>query len=287
MSEAFDGDWLALREPFDARARNIGLALDLAAVLPPRPHLVDLGAGTGALLRWLAPILNRSQRWTLVDADAELLSRAFATIEERAILAGWTTTWPRRDTLLVHTPQGVWRVEARTADLAAGPEALPLESVDAVASTALCDLVSHRWVKRMAGTLRVPFYAALNVDGRERFFPPHPADRLVARGFARDQWRDKGFGGRALGPLAPRTMAQAFRAAGFRVGTAPSPWLVGANTPVMADTLAEGHGHAALATLPRGMAPRIRQWMEVRRAQAMRARLGVRIGHTDLLAVPG
>ncbi|KAA2212795.1 class I SAM-dependent methyltransferase [Teichococcus oryzae] len=286
MSEEFDGDWLDLREPFDARARHAGLALDLAELLPPRPHLVDLGAGTGALLRWLAPILNRSQRWTLVDADAGLLARAFATIEERAIGAGWATTWPRRDTLLVHTPQGVWRVDARTADLSGGASALPLDGADAVVSTALCDLVSRRWVNAMAATLRVPFYAALNVNGQERFFPPHPADRLVAHGFARDQIRDKGFGGRALGPRAPRAMAEAFRAMGFHVRTAPSPWLVGANTPVMADTLAEGHGRAALSALPRGMAPLIRGWMEARRAQAMRGRLGARIGHTDLLAVP-
>lgn len=285
-TEGFDGDWLALREPFDARARSAELALALAGALPPRPHLLDLGAGTGALLRWLAPILGRSQFWTLVDSDPALLQRAFATIEERAILAGWTTTWPRDTTLLVHTPQGVWRVEALVADLAAGPRALPLDKADGVVSTALCDLVSRRWVRRMAEALAIPFYAALNVDGREAFSPPHAADRLVARGFRRDQGRDKGFGGAALGPAAPRALAEAFRARGFSVRTAPSPWRIGANTPVMADSLAEGHARAALAALPRGHAPAIRAWAEARRAQAMRGRLSARIGHTDLLALP-
>ncbi|WBV42146.1 class I SAM-dependent methyltransferase [Pseudoroseomonas cervicalis] len=285
MSEPFEADWLELREPFDARARNAALAIALAEALPPRPHLLDLGAGTGSLLRWLAPILGRSQFWTLVDADAALLQRAFATIEERAILAGWTTTWPRPTTLLVHTPQGVWRVEGLVADLAAGPGALPLDKADGVVSTALCDLVSHRWVRQMAGALRVPFYAALNVDGRDRFSPPHPADGLVARGFRRDQGRDKGFG-RALGPAAPAVMARAFRGAGFRVQTGPSPWFVPGATPVMADTLAEGHAQAARAALPQGTAPLLRGWAEARRAQARRGRLSVRIGHTDLLALP-
>jgi len=286
MSEGFEAEWLALREPFDARARNFGLALALADALPPRPHLVDLGAGTGALLRWLAPLLARSQRWTLVDANAALLEEAITTIEERAILAGWTTTWPKKRTLLVHTPQGVWRVEAMLADLAAGPRALPLEGADAVVSTALCDLVSRPWVEAMAAALRVPFYAALNVDGRERFFPPHPADRLVAQGFRRDQRRDKGFGGGALGPAAPAAMTQAFRVRGFTVRTAPSPWRIGAGTPTMADALAEGHARAAMAALPRSLAPRLRDWAAARRAQAMRGRLSAWIGHADLLALP-
>jgi len=287
MSEGFDAGWLALREPFDARARNLDLALTLAEALPPRPHLVDLGAGTGALLRWLAPLLARSQRWTLVDADAALLEEAVTLIEERAILAGWTTTWPKKHTLLVHTPRGAWRVEAVVADLAAGPHALPLEGADAVVSTALCDLVSRSWVEAMAAALRVPFYAALNVDGRERFFPPHPADRLVARGFRRDQLRDKGFGGAALGPAAPAAMAAAFRKHGFTVRSAPSPWKISANTPAMADALAEGHAHAAAAALPRSLAPALRGWATARQTQAMRGRLSAHIGHTDLLALPG
>ena len=287
MSEDFAAEWLALREPFDARARDWGLAIALAEALPPRPHLMDLGAGTGALLRWLAPLLARSQRWTLVDANPGLLAEAMATIEERAILSGWTTTWPQKRTLLVHTPRGVWRVEAMVADLAAGPPALPLSEADAVVSTALCDLVSRPWVAAMAEALQVPFYAALNVDGRERFFPPHPADQLVARGFRRDQTRDKGFGGASLGPAAPAVMAAAFRARGFAVRTAPSPWRIGTGTPAMANALAEGHARAAMMALPRPLAPRLRAWAEARRAQAMRGRLSARIGHTDLLALPG
>jgi SAM-dependent methyltransferase len=277
MTEHFDGDWLALREPFDARARSPALAARLAAALPARPHLLDLGAGTGSLLRWLAPKLNRAQHWTLVDADPALLQRAFAEIEERAILAGWPTTWPRSTTLLVHSPAGAWRVEALVADLAA-PRRLPLDKADAVVCSALCDLVSARWLRAMAAALRVPFYAALNVDGHEAFLPPHPLDRLVAGAFRRDQRRDKGFAGRALGPAAPAAMAREFRARGFAVATAPSPWIVRPGASVFADTLAQGHAGTA------GAAGRI--WAVDRSHQARRGQLGARIGHTDLLALP-
>ncbi|MBI0432402.1 class I SAM-dependent methyltransferase [Roseomonas sp. KE0001] len=286
MPDTFDADWLALREPFDARARDPRLVRALDAALPARPRLLELGAGSGSLLRWLAPRLGRAQSWTLVDADAALLQRAFADTEARAIRLGWATSWPARRTLLIHAPGGAWRIEAVVADLAAGPSGLPPYEADAVVCSALCDLVSRRWVEAMAAALRLPFYAALNVDGREAFLPPHPDDRLVARGYRRDQRRDKGFGGPALGAAAPAVLAAAFRARGFTVTTAASPWRIGAGTPAMAAALAEGHALAAEAALPQALAPRLRGWAATRLAQAGRGRLSARIGHRDLLALP-
>jgi hypothetical protein len=105
MAESFDGDWLDLREPHDAAARNMELAELLAASLPARPRILDLGAGTGSLLRWLGHFIGRAQSWTLVDSDAELISRAFDTISERAEAVDWPVTQPGRSALLVHAPQ--------------------------------------------------------------------------------------------------------------------------------------------------------------------------------------
>ena len=84
MSESFDATWLALREPADAWARDPALAERLVSLLPKRPHLVDLGAGTGSLFRWLAPRVGGAQAWTLVDGDAALVEEAFDTIARRA-----------------------------------------------------------------------------------------------------------------------------------------------------------------------------------------------------------
>ena len=286
MSEGFDRDWLALREPFDARARNPDLAIRLLESLPPRPpHFFDLGAGSGSLLRWLAPILGRAQSWTLVDSDPALLEAAIETLTGRAEDLGWAVTHPGRGVLLLHAPGGVWRIQTLLADLAEGPAALPLHKADAVVCSALCDIVSQRWVDRMAAGLRLPFYAALNVDGRDGFVPRHPDDLLVRQGFRRDQRRDKGFGGRALGPEATGALTKAFRAQGFRTATAASPWHIPAQTPAMADALAEGHAQAARAALP-SAAQRIRAWAEARHAQAKRAKLAARIGHRDFLALP-
>ncbi|MFC0383989.1 class I SAM-dependent methyltransferase [Muricoccus vinaceus] len=285
MTESFDADWLELREPADARARSIALALALSRALPARPRLLDLGAGTGSLFRWLAPILNRPQAWTLVDADVTLIEFAFDTIADRAVSVGFEVSAPNKRTLLVHTPSGAWRVDGLVRDLADAPDGLPLDRADAVACTALCDLVSRPWVARMAGALRLPFYSALNVVGSARFLPPHPADGTVARGFERDQGRDKGFAGRALGAGATRAMAAAFRTEGFVVRTAPSPWRIGASETRMLTQLASGHASAALARAPRARRA-IQGWATARTAQARRGTLRAIVGHADLLALP-
>ena len=288
MTESFEGDWLDLREPHDAAARDLPLAALLGATLPTRPRILDLGAGTGSLLRWLGHVIGRAQAWTLVDADAGLIDRAFLTVAERAVELGWAATWPNRKTLLVHPSGGAWRVEGLVADLREAPENLPLGQMDAVVNTALCDLVSAEWVARMAqgcAAHRLPFYAALNVTGRERFMPAHPGDSLVARGFARDQFRDKGFGGMALGARAPDAIAQAFEAHGYVVHRAASDWVIPRRDPDMAAALADGHARAAMTKERRARA-KILDWQIDRRAQAGLQRLSVRVGHTDILCLP-
>ncbi|UFN50010.1 class I SAM-dependent methyltransferase [Roseomonas sp. OT10] len=285
MAEAFAADWLDLREPADAVSRDAALAEALVAVLPQRPTLVDLGAGTGSLFRWLAPRIGGPQAWLLVDADAALVERAFDTIAGRAVQVGLKVTAPNKRVLLVHTPLGAWRVEGRIADLADTPDRLPLERADAVVCSALLDLVSRPWLEDLADVLEVPFYAALNVDGRDRFLPPHPADGIVARGFRRDQARDKGFDGTALGAEATRFAAAAFRDRGFAVATAPSPWQLGPGQAALVAALAAGHAAAAGQRLP-GRRAAIRAWHRARALQAAQGRLRATIGHRDLLALP-
>ncbi len=289
MAESFDGDWLSLREAHDAAARSEALARLLAQRLTAaRPHLLDLGAGTGSLTRWMAHYIRKPQSWTLADADAGLMSRAFDEMQEAAWAVGWAATWPGKKALLVHAPAGAWRIEGVLVDLRRAPEGLPLDKVQAVTCSALCDLVSEDWLHRLAASLarhRLPFYAALNVTGRERFTPPHPADALVARGFGRDQRRDKGFGGMALGDAAPAAIARAFAAQGYAIHRAPSPWVIHRRDGEMAGALAEGHADAALRWERRAWR-KILDWRDTRRAQADAGRLSAHVGHEDVLCLP-
>ena len=118
VTERFERDWLALREPFDHAALNVALARRLADRPAGRPRLIDLGAGTGSLFRYLAPIIGRRQDWVLVDADAALLDDAFGRTAAWARRQGFAATSPG-DALLVHTPRGLWRMQVVQRDLAA------------------------------------------------------------------------------------------------------------------------------------------------------------------------
>jgi hypothetical protein len=280
MTERFSADWLALREPFDAAARSVGLAERLASVLPARPRVLDLGAGSGNLFRWLAPIIGRAQVWTLADADEELLLRAYDDIARWAHALGWVTT-PGHRALLVHTPRGAWRVEARRVDLM---DVLPPGAVDAVVCSALLDLVSAAWLERLTAALRTPLLACLSVDGRDAFLPPHPLDARVRAGFRRDQGRDKGFGP-ALGPRAPAALHTALAARGFAVASAPSDWRIPATALAMLGALVPGHAEAAMRAYP-AQQRAIDAWRKARMHQAVSGRLAIRIGHRDSLGLP-
>ena len=287
MTERFSADWLALREPFDVAARSVVLAERLVGLLPARPRLLDLGAGTGGLFRWLAPLIGRAQVWTLADADPELLADAFFSIADWAEGHGWTVTWPghaARRALLVHAPSGAWRVEALQVDLADAPAGLPLAAVDAVLSSALLDLVSAAWLERLVAALRTPFLATLDVDGREAFLPAHPDDARVRSSFRRDQGRDKGFG-RALGVHAPRALHAALAGRGFAVASAPSDWRIAAPGLAMSRALVEGHAEAAVRASP-GAGHAIDAWRRARMRHGLQGRLAIRIGHRDSLGLP-
>ena len=59
-----------LREPADAAARSEELAERLRATSPAGPLMIhDLGGGSGAMGRWLAPRLPGPQHWVVHDRD--------------------------------------------------------------------------------------------------------------------------------------------------------------------------------------------------------------------------
>ena len=283
MSAADDPEWLNRRERFDAAARNPILAERLCATLPRRPRLLDIAAGTGGMFRWLAPRIGRAQAWFLADKDEALVAAAFERTAEWAVLRGWTLTWPGR-AMLVHTPNGAWRIEGFTADLAAHPTDLPLHAVDAVLCSAFLDRVSGVWLDRMADALRVPLLACLVGDGHCDWFPRHPADRLIGAGARRQQARDSEFGP-SLGAVALARARGVLHAHGFTVQSASSDWRVSRSELTMARTLVQVAADAARVAFPsRGQT--IAEWEAVRLRQTLAARLAVRVGHRDILALP-
>jgi SAM-dependent methyltransferase len=270
VSERFTAEWLTLREPFDRAARSMQLARRLAEHLPTRPRLLDLGAGTGSMFRFLAPIIGRRQDWLLVDADAALLDDTFGRTAAWARRRGYAATSASHE-LRISTPSGLWCIQTVQRDLAR-----PLAQagdVDAVVCSALLDLVSAAWLERWFDALTVAFLACLTVDGRDTWLPPHPMDPSVHVAFRRDQRRDKGLG-RALGTTAPFVALKALAARGFTAASAPADWRIPRAALGMQRALIEGRG----AGHP--------DWEEMRLRQAINGRLAIRIGHRDILAFP-
>jgi hypothetical protein len=242
-------EWLRLREPADAAARSAELAERLGRQLHAAGRLVihDLGGGSGAMGRWLAPRLARPQHWVVHDRDPDLLELAVGD-----------------------PPDGV-TIEARRSDIAQlTPEDLAGASL-VVASALLDILTAHELAAMLAACAGRPMLLALTVVGRVELTRPDPLDARVAAAFNAHQRR-----GGLLGPDAVATAIDELR--GAEVLVRPSPWRLDASH---ADLMAEwfdGWVAAACEQEP-ALAADAGAYRE-------RRLVAVTVDHADLLVLP-
>ena len=234
----FSADWLALREPADRRARSAALVERLVAWLSGPSHpagdgapplrVLDLGCGTGANLRYLAPILTKDQRWTCLDLDQDLLRVLPHRTAAWATGLGMGSQPVGEGGLRIQGPGATWEVQTQAFDLARGIGALRLGPGTLVVASALLDLVSEDWLTgllRTCAAARAPLLLTLTYDGQVTLDPPLPLDGTVIGLVNAHQGRDKGFG-RALGPSACARLVQLGDTLGFSVELAQSDWLL-------------------------------------------------------------
>jgi len=277
---AFGADWLALREPFDAVARESSSLLlpRLRALRPTQGpwHVMDLGCGTGANWRWLAPRLGGEQQWLALDHDAALL-RAWPLPADAEAPLDEPLRWRgvRFDATLLR----------REVELARELHTLPWEAAQLVTASALLDLAGAEWLGelvRRATDAHATLFFALNVDGGHDWTPTVDDDAWIGELFTAHQGRDKGLGP-ALGARAVPWLKQALRERGYRVALGRSDWRVRREDQAMKLAMIEGFARAAIEQEPT-QAPLVRAW----RARRLR-KLGwgsLRVGHLDLLAWP-
>ncbi len=274
-ARGFDPHWLRLRSAFDDSARAGNLTRLFAGSLPANPRLLDLAAGTGANLRYLAPRLGRAgQRWVLADHDRMLLDA----------VAGEMTWWEQRSPAL----SGECEWECRQIDLVQDLGSLDPAGFDGIVSTALFDLVSADWLQQFVKWLvRVPrpVLFTLSVDGRLDWTPGDPADAAM-RGWIEDhQATDKGFGP-GLGRHAPDLLAETLKVNGFDVFTGESDWHIGPDDAAMHGALIEGYRTAALEIASISAAVIIDGWAKCRLEASERGELTALVGHVDIFAHP-
>jgi glycosyltransferase involved in cell wall biosynthesis/SAM-dependent methyltransferase len=260
----FSADWLALREPADAAARSDRLARAIVASWTPGEELrvLDLGAGTGANLRYLSARLPPRQRWLLVDHDPALLARAAQPDHESVLVETC-----RRDFAALATDAAV--------DLFGG-RAL-------VTASALLDLVSADWIVALAARCRAAGAAvlfALTYDGRIECAPSDRDDDEVRDLVNTHQRTDKGFG-LALGPDAASCAARAFADAGYRIERERSDWVLTPASSELQRQLIDGWASAAAEVAP-ARAAAIDAWRRRRLAHLAAGRSELVVGHEDL-----
>ena len=259
--------WLALREAADQAARSRTLARAVAGALPRgRPiRVLDLGSGTGANLRYLAPFFSVPQDWLLVDMDRELLAEAASRT------AGL---------------DGV-RVETTSMNLGPLDSADMFADRDLVTASALLDLVSEQWLQRLALACRsagAQALFALTYDGRSSCSPPDATDEMIRELMNRHQRNnDKGFG-RAAGPDGAAAAARAFSAEGYQVRRERTDWRLPADAREFQRQLFAGWAEAAREIAPEQSAA-IDAWHQRRLAHLETGRSTVIVGHEDLLCL--
>ena len=246
-------EWLALREPAEGRWRARHAASSAGRLV-----IHDLGGGSGAMGRWLAPQLPGPQHWVLHDRDADLLERAAAAPPRAAAVT----------------------VEARHSDVTDLP---PGELADAslVVASALLDLLTADELARMLAACRGrPMLLALTVVGRVELRPADALDARVGAAFDAHQRR-----GRRLGPHAVAAAVDELRGTGAELLVRPSPWRLGAAHADLAAEWLGGWIEAACELEPAFTAD-AGAYRDRRLAPAAAGALAVTVDHADLLVLP-
>ena len=226
--------------------------------------MLDLAAGTGSNLRYLADRLTGEQRWLLVDHDPALLAEA------------------RRRT---SRDRPAYHIDTREMDLAGLTVAVRgmFDGRALVTASALLDLVSEDWLRALAARCRESGSAvlfALSYDGRMQCSPEESGDRAVRDLVNLHQRTDKGFGP-ALGAGATDAAVRCFAELGYHMRREPSDWTLTPEQTALQRELIDGWADAALAIVP-GQHVMIEEWRRRRLAHVEARRSRVIVGHEDL-----
>jgi|SRR5512133_871741 hypothetical protein len=266
--QTVDPGWLAARVTADTSARAVTIDTLLPELIsyliktvgPDTVlEIIDLGAGTGANQRWLAPRLPFRQRWIHLDHDP-IISRSLPLPDETMIIDG-----------------SVEALEHLLRSLASRARV--------VTCSALLDVLTATELRAMCRAVidnHVPALFSLTVTGMLSITPADAHDQLVLDAFNDHQRR----AGRA-GPDAALLAVNTLIAGGLTVRTQETPWqLTSASAQAFVEQVLRERLDVAVDQNP-SLAAIAAAWLELRRVQLARGGLRIDLGHRDILALPG
>jgi hypothetical protein len=282
----FSADWLALREPADIVARSVPVTRAIAGSLSGEEevHALDLAAGTGSNVRYLAEHLSPRQRWLLVDHDPALLAQVPIRMSSWGAARGYEPASVRSG-LVLRGDRRTCHLATRVLDLTALDDDSIFAGRALVTASALLDLVSETWLRVVATRCRENRAAvlfALTYDGAIHCAPEEPEDEMVRELVNRHQRTDKGFGA-ALGPDAAVLTERCFEGLGYSVRREQSDWELPPDATELQRQLIEGWARAAAATAPEKAAS-ISGWRARRLTHVENLQSRLTVGHQDLAA---
>lgn len=280
---AFSDDWLALRESADAAARA-SASIDMATGTFARDvvDVIDLGSGTGANLRYLAPRLGGRQRWRLIDDDPAVLAHASGAMRAWAASRGHAFSESASRVRLEGAGLDC-EAEPVRADLTAASERWAPPPRGLVTASALLDLVSADWLDALAARCAAADAAvlfALTYDGRMHLEPGEPGDDLARALVNRHQRTDKGFGP-ALGPDAFAAAVSTFARHGYAMRVDAADWRLGPAARELQIALLDGWLGAAVETEPTERQA-LTAWHRRRTQHVGAGRSRLVVGHVDI-----
>jgi hypothetical protein len=305
----FSAEWLALREPADHAARSADLTRAVLNALPREvpQRILDLAAGTGSNLRYLAsvfagpthgpaptesnvraPLAGSLASPVPVGADPRVPpSLGSGEARQSAKRDGGRPSWLLVDhdpALLAHVAKAPG-VDTRCVDLSTLGDRGLFDGRTLVTASALLDLVSEAWLRALAvrcAQAGAAVLFALTYDGRITCLPQDPDDAGIVSLVNRHQHTDKGFGP-ALGPDAIDVAAHCFEGLGYRVQRARSDWVLTPESRELQRQLIDGWAQAAAEIAPAREAV-IDAWRDRRLAHALAGRSEMTVGHQDFSA---
>ena len=286
-------EWLLLRYDADRDARSQAVESLVHEHVEDRDlvRVLDLGAGAGAGLIYLAPRLPvPRQEWTLIDRDPALAERVRTGVG----------MFQRRIPGIEHRVDEILfddnHVTYQTLSSDFLSPACPIydQPVDLVVAHALFDLRSADELDRFLALAmsrwhdaQPAFYFTIHLDHGFALTPEHPDDDRVRALFHAHMQRPQSFG-RALGPDSASVLLTSLRAVGLEVVHAPSPWRIGARETAFLQANLDFVEDAARDMIVDGdtfmRMDELERWLAQRRDAIAAEALTMEIAHQDIWA---